>query len=335
MATVGETSTAKPQLAAGLTEGIQTLANNELVTFTLYVRVVLPLDGYVYWVNAHLLNDSAIYNVAILNVAEYNVLGNKIPPKTITVNGSFHYSAELHQLEERTTAYNHVVFTSPQLIQDFNLTNPHLLYIATYEQNQFAFSRHDNYFKQADLYHYLGDAVYSIIQTQLINTSTDINYDDLVVSNSLPICLTLNEYFPMYPSSLVPQNLKPPFASVDIEPRDTTALQAFPLLDINSTPNQLVHDKVKITMFGIKNHNALNFANYVFQYSINTDNIGLMNMPVIQDEHHTQPELGVIAMKKTITFEVSYYQTTANDIARKIIESAFITLTPSNTPELV
>jgi hypothetical protein len=333
MATVNETATAKPQLAAGLIEGAQTLAGNQLVEFTLYIKVVLPLDGYVYWVNANLLNDSAIYNMAVPNVAEYNVRGDNIPPKVITINGSFHFSADVLQFEDRTFAASHVKFTSPILITDFDKISPNMLYIATYEGIQFAFQKHDNYFKQADLYHYRGDAVYSTMTTQVINTVSDINYEDLVVSNSLPIWLTLNQYFPMYPSYLVNQNLKPPFAAVDIDPRETTALQDFQLLDQNSTPNQLVHDKVRITIYGIKNHEALNFVNYVCQYSINTDNIGMMNMPVIQDEKQIQPELQVIAMKKSITFDVSYYQTTVNDIARKVIESAFITLTPGLVPE--
>jgi hypothetical protein len=52
-----------------------------------------------------------------------------------------------------------------------------------------------------------------------------------------------------------------------------------------------------------------------------------MNMPVIQDEKVTQPEFGIIAQKKSITFEISYYQSTVNNIARKAIEEAFISIT--------
>jgi hypothetical protein len=62
---------------------------------------------------------------------------------------------------------------------------------------------------------------------------------------------------------------------------------------------------------------------------MNTDNIGLMNMPIIQDEKIAQPEFGIIAMKKTITFKVSYYQNTVNDVALKYIQSAFCSLTPT------
>jgi len=331
MATVSESAQAKPQLAAGLNEGIQTLSANEQVTFTLYVKLVLPLDGYVFWVNASLLTDSAIYNVAQYNRLEYDQLqATPIPPRSLTVTGSFHFNSELHQLEDRTTAYNHVIFTSPQLIQDFNIVNNSLIYVASYEGLKFAFSRRDNYYKQADLFHYKGDALYSIMDTQLIDSMTGFDTTSPIVSNSLPIWLTLNQFFPMYPSYLSPQNLQPPYATVDIIPSETRALQQFPLLDANSNPYQLTHDTVRITIYGIRNNAALNFANYVFDYSRNTDNIGMMNMPIIQDDKTTQPEFGILAMKKTITFEVSYYQSTINDIARKLIESAFMTLTTGN-----
>jgi len=328
MASAVEAATAKSQLGAGLAQGVQTLSGNEQVTFILYVKLVLPLDGYIFWVNASILTDSAIYNASQYNRLEIDKYEFPIPPKQITASGSFHLAQELHQLEDRTTTYNHIIFTSIQQIQEFNLVNPNLIYIAKYENNTFAFSRRDNFYKQADLYHYRGDALYSIMDTQLIDSMTGFDTESVVVSNSLPIWLSLNQYFPLYPSYLVGQNLAPPYASVDIDPRQTTALQQFPLLDSESNPYQLVHDTVRITIFGTRNNEALNFANYVFQYSMNTDNIGMMNMPVIQDEKVTQPELGIIAMKKSITFEVSYYQTTVNNVARKLIEEAFITLNP-------
>jgi len=192
---------------------------------------------------------------------------------------------------------------------------------------RFAFNTRANFYKQADLYHYRGDALYSVMNTQVIDTMTGFDTQSVIVSNSLPIWLSLNQFFPMYPSYLVDQNIVPAYAAVDINPSLTTALQDFPLLDPDSNPFQLVKDTVKITMYGIRNHEALNFVQYILDYSRNTDNIGLMNMPVMQDEKMTQSELGIMAQKKTITFEVSYYQTTVNDIARKLIEHAFINLT--------
>ena len=338
MASATEAAQAKPQLGAGLAQGVQTISGNEQVTFTLYVKLVLPLDKYIFWVNASLLTDSAILNASQYNALEYDNYAKTIPPKQITASGSFHVAQELHQLEDRTTAYNHIIFTSIHPIQEFNLVNPNLIYIAKYENSTFAFSRRDNFYKQADLYHYRGDALYSIMDTQVIDSMTGFDTQSPIVSNSLPIWLSLSQFFPMYPSYLVPQNLPPPYASVEIAASDTMALGQFPIINnvivpnepvLQSTYNQLTTDTVKISIFGIRNNEALNFAQYVYQYSMNTDNIGLMNMPIIQDEKVTQPELGIIAMKKTITFKVSYYQNTVNDVALKYIQSAFCSLTPS------
>jgi hypothetical protein len=332
MATVAESAASKTELGSGLAQGVNTLSLNQTVTFTLYVKLVLPLDGYVFWVNASLLTDSALYNASQYNRLLYNNYPEGIPARQVVAQGSFHVSQEVHQLAERTTVYNHVMFTSLQPIQDFNLVNPQFLYIANYDGYKYAFSRRDSFYKQADLYHYRGDTVYSIMSNQIIDTMTGFDANSVIVSNSLPIWLGLNQFFPMYPSYLVDQNLPPVYAAVDIDPAKTTALQDFPLLDPESNPFQLVKDTVKIDIFGIRNHDALNFVNYVLDYSRNTGNIGLMNMPVIQDEKVTQPELEIIAQKKTITFEVSYYQTTVNNVARQLIEHAFISLTEGTVP---
>ena len=327
MASIGETIGAKPELASGLAQGVETISNYEQVTFTLYVKLVLPLDGYVFWVNASLMTDSALYNASQYNKLLYNNYPEGIPARQLTVKGSFHHSSNVQMLEDRQTVFNHTIFTALEEISDFNLINPQFTYIANYQGMRFAFNSRENFYKQADLYHYRGDALYSVMTTQIIDSMTGFDTQSVIVSNSLPIWLSLNQFFPMYPSYLVDQNILPPYAAVDIDPRSTTALQDFPLLDPNSNPYQLVKDTVKITIYGIRNHEALNFVNYILDYSRNTGNIGLMNMPVIQDEKMTQSELGIMAQKKTITFEVSYFQTTVNDVARKLIEHAFINLT--------
>jgi len=332
MANIEETIGAKPQLASGLAQGVETISNYEQITFTLYVKLVLPLDGYVFWVNASLLTDSALYNASQYNKLLYNNYPEGVPARQVTVKGSFHHNSNVQMLEDRQTVFNHTIFTALEEISDFNLINPQFTYIAKYEGMRFAFNSRDNFYKQADLYHYRGDALYSVMTTQIIDSMTGFDTTSVIVSNSLPIWLALNQFFPMYPSYLVDQNIVPAYAAVDIDPRLTTALQDFPLLDPDSNPFQLVKDTVKITMYGIRNHEALNFVQYIFDYSRNTGNIGLMNMPVMQDEKMTQSELGIMAQKKIITFEVSYYQTTVNDIARKLIEHAFISLTAGTIP---
>ena len=47
-------------------------------------------------------------------------------------------------------------------------------------------------------------------------------------------------------------------------------------------------------------------------------------MPVIRDHKRTQAEIMAIALKKSIEFDVSYYQQTADAIARQLITSATI-----------
>ena len=358
MASAVEAATAKPQLGAGLAQGVETLSGNEQVTFTLYVKLVLPLDGYVFWVNAALLTDSALYNASQYNKLLYNNYPEGVPSRQLVASGSFHFSSDVQMLEDRQSVFNHTIFTSLVEIADFNLINPQFQYIATYQGMRFAFNIRANFYKQADLYHYRGDALYSVMTTQIIDSMTGFDTQSVIVSNSLPIWLSLNQFFPMYPSYLVDQNIVPAYAAVDITPQDTTALGQFPIVS-NTAPtigsgsaiagyaiagdaiagkaiisttsaiNQLAHDKVKITIYGIRNNEALNFVNYVLQYSLNTDNIGIMNMPIIQDEKMTQSELGIMAQKKSITFEVSYYQNTVNNIALQLIYSAFMSVTPT------
>ena len=48
--------------------------------------------------------------------------------------------------------------------------------------------------------------------------------------------------------------------------------------------------------------------------------LGMANMPTVRDEKRTQVEMAVLAMKKSITFDVWYNQGTARDIARGLIE---------------
>jgi hypothetical protein len=335
MATIFENMGAKTELGSGLAAGVETLSYNQEVVFTLYVRVILPIDGYAFWVNGALLTDTAIYNATQYSKLLYDRYENPnqtIPPRQFSAKGSLHYATELRQLEERTPSFNYVSFTSLQEIQQFNAINPSLMYVANVDNFQYAFRSRENFYKQADLYHYKGHGLYSIMDTQLVDSMDQLNLSQPIVSNSLPIWLSLNQFFPMYPSFLVAQNISPPYCSVDIDPARTIALQDFPLLDPYSNPNQLVTDTVKLSIFGQNNNQALNFVQYILDYSRNTDNIGMMNMPVMQDEKETQVDFNIIAQKKIITFQVSYYQSTVNDITRKLIEHAFITVTPSTHP---
>jgi hypothetical protein len=146
-----------------------------------------------------------------------------------------------------------------------------------------------------------------------------------VVSNSLPTWLTLGNIVPFYPSFAVPYNLAPPYAAVHIEPSNTTALQQVPWIDNNLVSWQLTQDKVRLELYGVRNQTAIILLNAILKYMTDYETIGLMNTPIVCDEKRTQVELGVLAMKKTIEFDVSYYQSAQTLIAYQYILSAIPT----------
>lgn len=301
MPSIAETSGASHQLAAGLAAGVTTISENQEVTFVQYQRVVLPLDGFVFWVKSGLLAGSTY--------------------SSVTVKGSLHYASGVNQDEGATAVTNAVIFTSLEDISDFQAISPTTIYIATYDGMRFAFNERKPFYRQAELNHYRGNAVYSVMDSQILDA---VPVDtSLVVSNSLPLWLALNAIMPVYPSHLVPQNLPPPYAAVYIKPESTQALGSAPVLDLYSSHTQLTRETARITIYGLRNNDALDFQDYVFQNSLDTDNFGVMNIPTIRDDKRTQSELAVLAIKKTFEIEISYYQSRVRDVARQLIKHAF------------
>jgi hypothetical protein len=140
-----------------------------------------------------------------------------------------------------------------------------------------------------------------------------------VVSNSLPIWLSINRLFPVFPSFLVPDNVRPPYATAHVLPESQRALQGAVHFDRRSTGTQLVSEKVRVTLYGVRNDTALDYVKEVNLFTILKEAMGVMNMPVVRDEKRTQSELTVIAMKKSVEFEINYYQRRVNDLARQLI----------------
>lgn len=303
---------AGPQLKAVLESGLVQLSASQTLTFTKYVKRILPLDGFVFW----------------------------LAGEQITVQGSLHYSTEMVVNEDETITINQVVFTTTQPVTELNTINQQVLWIATYDGIRFAFGQRGMFYEQAGLYHYGGHAVYSALSSQLVTNLYDIPPTRLIVSNSLPAWLAIQTYSPfyltganpelqLYPSYLSPSNIYPPYGTIQIEPGETRAIQAFPRLSSNASHYQLATDRVRIVLYGVDNQTVLDFVDTVNQYSLNTDAFGIMNMPIVRDDKRAQPELQAIAMKKVIEYDVSYYQTRINDVARQLIEQAFVNYTVS------
>lgn len=339
MATVGESIGTQSPIAAALRSGVATISADQTVRFTKYVRLVLPLDGYVFWVRADLVSQGALYNAMRFNGAAFNQAPKVTAPAIYEdAQGSLHFSTDLRQEETETYAVNRVVFTAVQEVKNLNEIGPTVMFIADIDGVRFAFSSRGAFYEQAKLWHYVGNAVYSDMDTQIIDSFVGFSRD-LVVTNSLPLWLAFNNYepfygfgnpsIPLFPSYLVPANLPPPYGVIHVDPAGTQALAAAPTLDATSSSTQLAMDRVRVTLYGVRNNQALNFLNCVLQRSVDYNELGIMNIPTVRDDKRTQAELAAIGQKKVIDFEISYQQAAVNAIARQLILSSV----PSFFPE--
>ncbi|EOU3148871.1 hypothetical protein AB8884_19955 [Yersinia enterocolitica] len=302
--------TAQTELNAALTQGLDDISRSEVVTFTKYIRKVLPLDGFVFWVKASILTDDP-----------------DPEPDMVDVKGYLHLTTETIQDDEQLYDRNVVTFTAQSDIDPFNDIGSDVLYIGEFYGIQFSFSRRTGLNEPANLYHYTGEAVYPHMRSQIINSAEDIDLTDVVVSSSLPIWLGLNQYMPMYPAMLSIQNISPPFATVRCS--NVTPVAGSFYLDEKSNQYQLVSEDVTISVTGLRNAAIEDFLRYVQQYTISDDSeMGVMNIPVVQDERVTQNELNAIAMRKTIKFKINYYQQRMRNIARQLVVSAIPSIYP-------
>lgn len=348
MSTVEEAAgTARTPMGAALAEGIGTISYNQVVEFNLYVRLVLPLDGYVFWVRADLVSQQSLLHAMQLN-PQYLSSTGALPPVCLKAQGSLHYATDTNQAEDASVAVNRVVFSSLQEIDDLNIVNPGLIYIGDFDGIQFAFSSRGSFYQQANLWHYVGNAVYSTMETQVINDPREMPpFNSLIVSNSLPSWLALYGYapawhvdltmpvVPFFPSFLVPDNLPPPYVAVHIEPSETRGLASAPQLSRNLSHGQLARDLVRLTLYGINNDTAQSILDCILQYSIDTERFGIMGLiPIVRELKLTQNELSVIAQKKEITFEVSYVQLSMRNIARQLVETAMVSYLPQTGPPI-
>lgn len=312
--------------AAGLIAAIGLISGEQNYTFELYKRVVLPIDGFVFWVKAQ-------------NIRRKKVQGWEVPFELLTPleqdyykfesKGSFHLSQNLAQETDSTYVAQTIYFTTKNKIEAFENIAPTSLYVLTLPNGtRIAFNSQMMRYELAGLWHYRGKAIYSTQATQLIDDPAQLDYCNKIVSNSLPIWLAMSEQCaPIYPAYLLPLNLKPPYVTVEVT--NTSALGQAPLVSPTGTRTQLVMDTIKFTSYGLRNDQILDFQNMVLQNSLYGD-YGIMNMPVPVDDHKTQVEFQIIAQKKTMLLQINYYQERARQIAQKYIESAFITLTPIN-----
>lgn len=301
-------------MASVLQAGVRQISGGQDFTFTQYVRVVLPADGFVFFVLASAANPPPPDPTPV-QLAAYS----------FTENGSLHVSQRVNQVEDNTTALQDVVFTTKRQLREFTDLAPGTLYLMTLPNGTVvAFSAQRGRYDQAGIWHYSGRALYPYEESQILDDPADVGAEQ-IVSNSLPIWMAMSTLeLPVYPSFLVPLNLPPPYVAADIQ--GTSGLGQTPLEGPDSSQTQLAQETVRFTFYGLRNGAVLDFQREVLQNSLG-GSYGIMNIPVPVDGKATQSEFGIIAQQKTMDVQVNYYQARARDIARKLILSAFITIT--------
>lgn len=296
--------TAVTELNATLTQGLDDLSQFQVVPFTKYIRKVLPLDGFLFWIKASILSDDP-----------------NPEPDTKDVKGYLHLTTESIQDDEQLYDRIVVTFTAQADIDPFNDIGTDVLYIGEFFGIQFSFSRRTGLNEPANLYHYTGEAIFPYMRSQIINSVDDIDLNDVVVSSSLPVWLSLSHYMPMFPAMLSTQNLSPPYATVKCA--NTSPIAGAFYLDEKQNQYQLVSEDVTVSVTGLRNASVEDFLRYVQDYTLSdVAEMGVMNIPVVQDERVTQNELNIIAMRKTIKFKVNYYQQRMRNVSRQLISTA-------------
>lgn len=345
MPSVTEAAEFGSQLKSALAEGLGAIDRNQKITFVSYTRQVLPLDGFVFWLRSG--------EMTIEGSLHYAVDKQQNEDETLAIN------RVIFTTTQEIQAFNLISPTTIFVAQLSGGTDSLGQFLSGYDSSgapvfRVAFSRREPFYSSAGLYHYAGDAVYPALASQLVDSGTALSAATLVVSNSLPAWLALGSYSPawlpqpnpgitLFPSFAVPDNTVPPYGVVHIEPGATEGMQAAPAYAVmpasgvgsfsigvsgvgSLTHVRLTRDRVRVTLYGVQNAAAETFIDVVNQFSLDTAGFGLMNIPVVRDEKRPQPELGILAMKKVIDFEVSYYQSQMTAIATQLITSAAATV---------
>ena len=306
----------KTGMGAILEDGLETLSVNDSIVFTQYNRAVLPLDGLVFWIAT---------------------------TTTRTIECAIQYGVQVVQNESETQGISMVQITTEEQIDDLLIEAPTTKWIALWNGMHLGFTKVQGLFKPAEIYHYIGQALNSIQETQVIDTpGATLDPTKLIASNSLPAFLLFNTYTPpydcpyvpanlpvLYPSKLAPQNLTPPYATVHIEPSRTEAFQQVPWYESRWNPYAETVDEVVITMYGLTNNQAALLRDAILQASRDMGVIGIVEMGAIRDEKAQQEDFTILAQKKTLRMRVSYYQQAIIDHARQVFETLQVTYTPS------
>ena len=330
MASINEAARAGTPLATALAAGLNDISYNQTVRFWPYVRLVMPLDGMVFWVNASL--------VSAKKLKAFNLCQSSIGAKDVKC--AVHASTDTIQNYDESLDMSSLVVTTTQEVRPFHDAVGDVLWMGDFEGIKFAINTQSNYYAQAGLHHYVGATIYPAMMTQFIDTLEDLDTSRLIISNSLPLWIALfgdAEKFvwlpqpvtTLFPAFLVTDNLTPPYIVIDVKDGETIPLQAGALLSSDMSRAQLARDTVEITTYGLGNDQIMDLMDFVVGACLAPDltGMGVTNMPVARDVKRTQAEANILAQKKSVTFEVNYYQSSTRDMAERYILSCIPNVT--------
>lgn len=288
---------------------------NEPVTFRRYIRLVLPVDGFIFWIRQSLINlqSPALNGMALNELPDLTALDD-----SLTVTGSLWYAANNQQENTQIHTVNNVFFTSSKKLDDFQDLGESQIWIGEIDGVRFSFNRAGNFFQKAGVWSYQGDSINPIMASQIIDNLADLK-DEKIVNDSLPLFLSNNFGYRVYPAFRGSQNLKPPFISIDV--METKPLQQRQSEE-STERRQWCLDTVKATCYGLSNNAVLDYMNSMIELGLTAVDFGISNSLTAKKIDIPQSELNITANAKEVTFEVNYYQTRAHNIAQKLIESA-------------
>ena len=172
MVDASELMDSQSPMASDLEQGLRTIALNQQIEFKLYARLVLPADGYVFWVAAPLLARKPFQPPGLFTAQTLSE--EEMANCCISALGSLHYSGDFRQEEAENYVANWVVFTSKEEVQHLGDVASDKMWIGEFRGMRFGFSSQAGRFFQADLWHYSGFAIYADMETQIVELGAEL-----------------------------------------------------------------------------------------------------------------------------------------------------------------
>jgi hypothetical protein len=296
--------TSSHELENTLFEGYKHLGAKN-ITFTKYVRRVLPVDGWVFWVKSSLIE-------------------GEVAPFSKVYLCSTHIQRNQTQEATKTNSISSIGLTVNKKIEDLHEVNQSVMWLGEYQGVKFSFNAQANYYEEANIFHYAGDAVYIENTPNIIDDIEDLDLDleNGIVTNCIPIFITLNQQVQIYPAFLAPTNLKPPYATIEV--KDTRGIAAGQSYNPFEDSSLLSWDKVELTIYGLRKKQLSDFLKYLENQQLVTEAFGMYWLPSVQNENVPQSEINVLTNKKVLNFDVSYTFNAVRSQAEAFIRSVTV-----------